>query len=325
VGNPDNNFVSPTPVTVLSISTAAMVAAGGRHSCAAVSGGMDCWGLNDNGQLGDGTGGDRPIPVTVSGLSSKIAPTATMLPSPTPCPMAGCPTATNTPPPSPTPTPPALTGLDFSIGIDIDGNATDDCVSSGGPSTCTIPVGSTFVVRTYLNGLPADVPHYAGLEIRLTYAGVTNKSNASTQPWPECAFPVQHYAQTFIQFGCIIGVSGASSTYLGLIGTSVFTCSADGTITLEHNPDETHILDDHSASHSETPGTSESITVDCGAVPAATATPTPTAHSVGGLATNVSRGSAQDGLFGAIALGLLCGCGLLGFAGWRAVRRGSSR
>ena len=47
------------------------IRAGGLHTCARLnSGAMKCWGLNDNGQLGDGTTVERHAPVTVSGVTS---------------------------------------------------------------------------------------------------------------------------------------------------------------------------------------------------------------------------------------------------------------
>lgn len=67
-----NNFV-PQDVTGLTSGVTA-IAAGDRHTCAAlVSGSVRCWGYDAGGQLGDGTTTTSTTPVTATGVSGVVA------------------------------------------------------------------------------------------------------------------------------------------------------------------------------------------------------------------------------------------------------------
>lgn len=62
----------PVPVSSLRVGVTAVVA-GLRHTCALTRrGGVRCWGLNDHGQLGDGTNQARSRPVAVAGLAGGV-------------------------------------------------------------------------------------------------------------------------------------------------------------------------------------------------------------------------------------------------------------
>ena len=76
--NPVPVVVDSVPVVVVGISDAIAVSAGGDHSCALHQNNtITCWGDNEHGQLGDGTGGTEndysPLPVSVAGIDDAIA------------------------------------------------------------------------------------------------------------------------------------------------------------------------------------------------------------------------------------------------------------
>lgn len=65
---------STTPVTVAGLSGITAIATASKSTCAVhESGGVYCWGVNDYGQLGDGTLVDHATPAAVTGISDAVA------------------------------------------------------------------------------------------------------------------------------------------------------------------------------------------------------------------------------------------------------------
>ena len=70
-----NNTIRFSPTDVPSLSSGVVaISAGGSETCVVTSAGaVECWGSNNDGQLGDGTKVNRNAPVSVNGLSAGVA------------------------------------------------------------------------------------------------------------------------------------------------------------------------------------------------------------------------------------------------------------
>src|SRR3989441_4033808 len=76
LGNGDGNLAdSSVPVAVRGLTTATRVVTGDSHTCALLGDGtVQCWGVGDSGQRGDGTFNNiSTVPVAVVGLSNAVA------------------------------------------------------------------------------------------------------------------------------------------------------------------------------------------------------------------------------------------------------------
>ncbi len=80
LGDAKAELSSPVPVAVLGINNIVAISAGGEYSCAlSATGGANCWGRNDHGQLGDTTISDQSVPDVVSGLTNALGVAASRL------------------------------------------------------------------------------------------------------------------------------------------------------------------------------------------------------------------------------------------------------
>ncbi|MFO0713046.1 MAG: hypothetical protein U0353_24540 [Sandaracinus sp.] len=71
IGDGAGGTTQPTPSAVSGLSDAIDLAVGSAHACVArMTGSVECWGYNANGELGIGLVGDQPTPVAVTGVSA---------------------------------------------------------------------------------------------------------------------------------------------------------------------------------------------------------------------------------------------------------------
>jgi len=73
LGNTASATPVSAPVQVQGLTSGVQsISAGSKHACAVVNGAAQCWGLNSDGQLGNGTINSSAVPVAVTGLSTGV-------------------------------------------------------------------------------------------------------------------------------------------------------------------------------------------------------------------------------------------------------------
>jgi len=204
--------------------------------------------------------------LTIScGATPTPFPTRTPTPTSTPCASTGCPP------------------LNFAIGIDLNGDGTNDCgtgvpsvVGDGAPDAVPVEVTSTACsaaadakldVRVYL--MDRGGIAYAGAGSHVYYSGLTSYGRGTTV-WTCHTFDVAgsdatfEYAASIIRFAPPCAVPQAN---VGLMNKFSFTCTQGGEISLGHAPGETEISDGDGYSHTE--AGPDILTINCGARSAA--------------------------------------------------------
>lgn len=152
-------------------------------------------------------------------------------------------------------------GLQFSIGLDVDGDSVDDCNTSGGPTVCSVESSAAPKLHLYLDNL-GDIAAYSGAEFQVAFSGMTWKGTGSTTA-PNCSGP--GLASGNLHWNCLIFFG--SQSYTGLIGTAHmnYDCTGPASADILYGPGETFLVDEFTANHSE--AGPDSLTLTCGSPP----------------------------------------------------------
>jgi hypothetical protein len=195
-------------------------------------------------------------------------------------------------------------GLDFSLGIDTNGDMTPECGTNiGQPSKCVATQGATMRAIVYLNSI-ADIPEYGGFDLYLGYAGVSSQDNPDSSIWPDCFTQANKVGNPgFVVWGCAIGPLQPVSTYTGPVGTNDFTCTTSGTVSLIHGyPGYTDLVEQMTLDiHDEGFGATETLAINCVEPP-----------PVGGVAFDVGTSPGRNVTLPLVVM--LLGVGLLSIA-----------
>ncbi len=162
-------------------------------------------------------------------------------------------------------------GVNFSMGVDIDGDTVADCGTEPGEQTvCTAALNAAFRSREYLLSL-GDVPAYRGLQLHFGFLGGVAPATDPDALWPGCAFESFYYGAArggdidFGHAGCQIDGSSPSIAYTGLVGQIFFRCTADGSVDQMHGdfPAHTEVNEIGTTRHAEGDQTFDYINITC--------------------------------------------------------------
>lgn len=189
---------------------------------------------------------------------------------------------------APTATPCASCRPQFSIGLDSDGDGTDDCSTRVGPTKCAVTSTGPFYVNVYLDELPTGISTYQGFNLLASQAGSLYGNRLDTL-----------FACGSFNLGDQIGSHcehppfGGPLSYTGLIATVELGCvrGGAGSVALIHGSNATDIvtLDQVHLPEAEKGFESLQISVSC---PTSTPTNTPTATATPCPAGKVPSGDA---------------------------------
>ncbi len=132
-------------------------------------------------------------------------------------------------------------GIDFSLGIDVDGDDIDDCTTRPAePTSCVAAPDQLFHLGVYLDALPSNYFDYSTFSATVRSTNLASKHNVDAEPWPDCNFgPFFAFEPGLDNVACANPAMQASS-YIGLMATIDYTCTEDGVLKLLHGG-ETYI------------------------------------------------------------------------------------
>jgi alpha-tubulin suppressor-like RCC1 family protein len=224
----DTKENSLTPVEVKGLDNRVVaINAGQSHICVLTKdGGVECWGANGWGQLGDGTTVDSPSPVDVSGLTSRVTGIAVNGFSNYGCAIAG------------------------SGGIRCWGSNKGGQLGDGTTTSSSVPVDVTFA-RRQATSPPATVSWAA----TIAGAGLSGRAALAVPPtgWATSAFSLYHLKTGVSVSARILAGAACGATAATILAMPGFVTTIGGTWTQQWTFDGSALVRVRSAITNGTP------------------------------------------------------------------------